>query len=369
MDHQRVNAIDRMLLWAGAHRMQLWTTALMALMLPVSLCVMANFLLGSNLYGMGYLGSSAIMDGSANKPYVMRQLLPLIVRTILDLTPADALPGINAWLHSLFWNTRLFVSIINIRQDHPTPPELQDARLYTLAILMVLDYLFLLGYAGIMWLLARRLFPASESIRILAPLIALLAIPPFCTRYGFFYDMPVMFFAAWCMLLLLQRRMLLLTVATALATLNKETAIYLIALFALYGYHELPRRAWVIGLCEQMVCYVVIKLALVFYFGNNPDDSNMQAGLFMHMRLMLEGYGVDTLLGLAVALGLFAHRWDEKPSILKCWICLLPPMFLAFFLFGNRGEYRVFYDIFPALSLLAAHTLARVIAPPSRGRE
>lgn len=334
-----------------------WTAACILLILPVSLFAMINFVFSSDFLGMGARSPEAMMSGTALKPHIYRQLVPVTARAIVAITPQTMQEKITAGLSESLWNNRLFAEAVKLRHRAGKPMELHDSRLYPFFIICMIDWLALLGYAYMLWQLARTLFPDRFSIHIMAPLFGLLALPPFCGKYGYIYDFPVLFFCAWLTLLIARQRWGWYCVVFAVATLNKETTLYLIALFGLYGFYRLPRGQWIFYLAVQVLLFAIIKLLLALYFENVGSDA-FYKGIYGHLRANLDGYSVYTLLGLGAALTLFSYRWEEKPLLLRCWLGVLPFMIVAWLIYGNRNEYRVFYEIFPALTLLACHTLA-----------
>jgi len=338
-----------------------WTAALALLMVPLSLFVMITFIFSSDFLGMGERSPKAMMEGFALKPHVYRQLVPVMARGIIAFTPTSLERAITDDLSVSLWDNKLFSQAVKQRHRGGTPLELADSQLYPFFIICVLDWLFLLGYAYMLWQLAKNLFPDHFSIHILAPLFGLLALPPFCGKYGYIYDFPVLFLTAWLTLLIVQQRWIMYCFVFALATFNKETTLYVFMAFALYGYRELPRKSWLFYTAIQLVIFSIIKLLLAIYFEGAGGAMLEYRGIYGHLRANLDGYSVYTLLGLGAALALFSYRWEEKPLLLKCWVGTIPFMILAWLMFGNRNEYRVFYDIFPALTLLASHTLATAL--------
>src|SRR4051812_610000 len=105
----------------------LWAAGCIALLVPITLYVMVTFLYGSNFLGMGSRSAQAMIDGTALRPHVYRQLVPLIVRGIMALTPESLMPWVTQGLHDLLWGNPLFTAAAGIRRA-ASQPELADSR-------------------------------------------------------------------------------------------------------------------------------------------------------------------------------------------------------------------------------------------------
>lgn len=338
-----------------------WLACCAVLALPISIFCMITFIVSSDFLGMDERSPKAMMEGYALKPHVYRQLIPTLTRGIMAITPEDTKKSIAEGLHSTLWDMRLFAESVKLRHKDFRPIELEDERLYPFVIISLLDYLFLLGYAYMLWRLAREIFPDIFPMQVMVPLFGLLALPPFCGKYGYIYDFPLLFFTAWLMLLMLRERWIAYFVVFGVATFNKESTIYMLAVYLLNYYDEMPRKKWLSIAAVQVLIFLIVKLLLAMAYSNGGGVFLEYRGLYGHMRANLDGYSVYTLFGLVAALALFTFRWEDKPIILRCWLVVLPFMVVAWLLFGNRNEYRVFYDIFPALTLLGCHTLVTAL--------
>lgn len=357
-----IGAALRQLAPLAQRRETLWKAACVAFLLPFSLYIMCCFIFGSDFLGMGFRSPQNMLDGTGFRPYIYRQLVPFLANLLTALTPEALASSIAAWLNE-WLNTphTLFHEAVMIRHPRGIPHELEEPRLYPFFVIIVIDYAFLLAYLYTLWVLAKRLFPRLFTAQCLAPLLGALALPPICGRFGYIYDFPVLFFTAWVTLLMLERRLVPLAVAVALATLNKETSLYYIALFLLYGYEEFPRPVWKRQAGLMAALFLAIKVALLLYYSGNRGLFLETKGLYVQVLTSLGGYAVYSLVGLIAGFLLFGYRWAEQPRILRCWMMMLPVMVLAWLVFGNKTEYRVFYELFPCMTLMASFTLARIV--------
>jgi len=346
---------------AKTHERALWLALTVAFIVPFSFYVMLCFIVGSDFLGINVRSAGAMLDGSAITPHVYRQMVPVMANSIIAITPEALRLAVEHMLQGwLSEHVSMFAQMVRFRHPNVPPAEL-TTHLYAFAVVNVIDYAFLLGYVYYTWALARRLFAAYFSIQVLAPCFAIIAIPPLCAKFAYIYDFPVLFFSAWLTYVLLEKRLVLFTVAIALATFNKETSFYLIAVFAMYGYSQLPRRTWAVHLLCQCFLFVLIKGGVTLYYQQNHGEFLWVYGWYDHIMTNMDGYTVYTFLGLMAAVALLGFRWKAQPLLLQCWMVMLPFSVLSWYLFGMRNEYRVMYEMFPALILISCHTLAYLL--------
>jgi hypothetical protein len=351
--------IERLVLAAQQRQRLIWLALVWGFIVVFSFYIMICFAVSSDFLGINVRSAPAMLSGTAITPHVYRQMVPVMANTVIALTPQPVADAATALLHDWLADRKsLFATGVRFRHPVAPPPELADEHLYPLAVLMVIDYAFLMGYLYFVWVVAKRLFPQMFSAQLIAPLVAALSLPPVCAKFGYIYDFPVLFFSMWLTHVLLQRRLWLFTLSIALVTFNKETSIYLIALFALWGWRELPRRTWQVHLLCQIFLLVLVKAAVTLHYSQNAGEFLWVRGFYDHIVTNMDGYAVYTFLGLVAAAYLISYRWSEKPFVLQCWVALLPFSALSWLIFGMRNEYRVMYEMFGALSLLTAHTMA-----------
>ncbi len=355
-------SIDALLLKMKARQRQLWLAATIAFIVPFSVFTMLCFIVGSDFLGINVRSAPAMLGGTAITPHVYRQLVPVMANSVIAITPAFIANGVTQYMHAWLVDPRgLFATAVRFRHPASPPPELADANLYPFAVVCVIDYLFLLGYVFFVWALARKLFPQFFSAQVVAPALAILAIVPMCARFAYIYDFPVLFFSGWLTWLLIEKRLALFTLAVGLATFNKETSLYFIALFAMWGWRELPRRSLAVHLLCQCFLFVMIKGALTVYYSHNPGEFLWVRGFYDHIITNLDGYAVYNFLGVIAAILLLGYRWQAQPYVLQCWMAILPFAVLSWLIFGMRSEYRVLYEMFPALLLIATHTISHCL--------
>jgi predicted benzoate:H+ symporter BenE len=110
----------------------------------------------------------------------------------------------------------------------------------------------------------------------------------------------------------------------------------------------------------QVGIYLVIKFVLFLIFINNPGTVSEFHLVENSYKILLQIWLHPILTGLNwIALAFFVfYHWTEKPDFLKYCLWIYLPLFLLYLLFGNYGELRVFYEVFPIIVLLIAQTIS-----------
>ena len=234
-------------------------------------------------------------------------------------------------------------------------------------IAVALMFLCLLGYLLSIRALYGQLHPAAGWRRDLLPLMALLCLP-FFFRVGshFLHDFATLLFVTLGLLLMEQRRFVLFHPVLALALLNKETAALLVAVFAVRFCREMRRRRWLAHVAAQIALVIMVRSLLLFCYRANPGEA-VHWSLGKNLLLMRErGVDVPTLILFGVLLAAVATRWRAEHPLLKAALVMVPPLSLAYVLFGIYGEIRIFYEIVPAGAIWVYNALlAAAGAAPS----
>lgn len=322
----------------------------------LSIFAMIHFLnssyLGERYYMTSYEG---MYNGTTNKPFVYRQLIPSLSRAITAISPDvlqqpvnDAVewlktdPSLNKWRVTMPWVV-------------PTFPKAGEH--YPRVVSILLIYGCLWGYIWALGRLARQLFPISPAMGCFAPVFGLLLISSFSRPFQYTYDIPVLFLSTACYLFIAQGRWGLYLACFALASINKETSIFIFLFFAIWCWKRIDQRRYINLMVAQYLIYAVIRVALLYIYQDNTGDY-LRNHLF---RLMpgdlLTQSSYERIMKVAWMFFLLTYQWGRKPAFLKCGLLLLPPMYLAFLLYGLPHEYRVFFDVLPLPLLLGVHTL------------
>lgn len=165
----------------------------------------------------------AMTAGTATRPYVYRQLLPMLANWIDARVPEPAKDALYA---ARLYSGRLF------REQFIDSPAAQN-RTWFLRYWIVYTAVFLFA-----WIAVHAMYLAGKAAGFAPPACALAAmamillVPYFQTRGGFFYDYPELAFLALAVWMALQFDWGWLIPVVALATWNKES--FLLFIPALY---------------------------------------------------------------------------------------------------------------------------------------
>lgn len=293
--------------------------------------------------------------GKAHKPFVYRTLLPSSVRVMTRIIPiqlrtrlnllADHSPIVHRVLTYLRWEQQ-----VNTKE-------------YFTETIIALSLMLgsLIGFIYALKYFLTTFYAAPKMFINTIPLVTVLLLYPFF-KFGYLYDFPSLFLFTLALAFMVRERWNFYLLIFLLASLNKETAFLLTLVFIPYYYEKKkiePRQFWNL-LLLQVGIYIFIKFVLFYAFSNNPGvitEFHLVENTYI-ILLRILGHPVITVGSwLILAFAVF-YRWREKPEFLKYSLWIFLPLFLLYLLFGNYGELRVFYEVFPIFVLLIAHTIA-----------
>lgn len=261
-------------------------------------------------------GLAELVAGTADRPFVYRQLAPLLVRGLMALglelhAAATVLVGASfiGWLWALRW-------------------------------------------------LAQAVTPKSAMV---ATVLACGPVGLLFVAGGYIYDPLTLCLFTLALALLAGEHWYLYALLFPALVLCRETAILLVPLYAL-----LRKRDGLWDCLSQLVAFVVIRLYLAHAFAANPGadvEFNLPAQLTFLWAYPLPNVLALSMYGAALAAGLW--RWADHPAFLRSAAIILPLMFAAYWLVGYPGEIRVFLEAYPVLYLLAWHTISTRAALPA----
>jgi hypothetical protein len=308
--------------------------------------VLAVFVRESGVNRNPHAKLSDMVYGSAHRPYVYRVLLPSITRAGAAITPDAVERGYEKILRS----SRLGAGFC----DHFL---VEPGFGYEATLMFLLMSLCLAGYSVFIYRLYRDAGGRGNGLSHIAPVLGLLALPPFFT-FGYIYDFAVLLFTVFCLYMLWKRKLNVYLAAFALACLNKETAVVLAVAYCALLYDQLPARKFLGYGLAQLLVFGVIKTGIGWIFRDNPGELVIYTGEAQFAEL-LAGYGYGQFLLGLVLFVFIAYGWSGKASFFKRSLWMFPPLLVLFMVGGCPDEYRVFYEVLPVAVLLSADTLAR----------
>lgn len=275
---------------------------------------------------------TALVTGEAAKPFVLRFLVPFLMREMMAFTP------------------------LNVET--------------AAAICMTLS---LLGFLpAFRYLLAA--FDLDEKRQDRLTIVAVLGLAPLLFTPGkAVYDLTTLFLFTLALALLARRRWLPYLAVFVLATLNRETSILLLLVFVAENICREDLTSWRTSrqlrrALVQLVIYGVIRLAIIGAFWGN-SGTLMQYHLDKQLTTIVavpgwiaEGTLTDWLLvgmligGTLLPLLVF-YRWSSKPRFLRrAFLAVYPLLYVLFLIGGMPFETRVFIEAYPVLVLLLLWT-------------
>lgn len=294
-----------------------------------------------------------MIEGTADRPYVYRQLLPCIARAAraLGLPQPSARQDFDADF------LRRWPQIV---ESFSWP----HSHLFEYSIVAVAQ---ILSFCGTLWLLRALLSHFtnfSESARDFAPLGALLLLPFFFGSGKHLYDPTTLFFSAWLLWLLAARHMRWFFVAFFLACWNKETTLLFVPIFCVAALQTPTKNARWIALqgALLLLMWLGVKLFLNGVFRGN-GGSVTEFHLDNTLNLWRKPQFAFFVLVVALMGFLAARDWKSKPPLLRAGLgWTLWPLAISCALFGALDEMRDYYETLPFLFCLMMPTIGALVA-------
>lgn len=310
-----------------------------------------------------------MIDGTAYRPYVYRQLVPDLANWLDRTVPQSA----KSWLYSHQGSgAEAYIYAISSSQTANS-----ETYFFRYLVVYIVTFLFTMLAVFAMY----RVCEASDvpsPAAVFAPVIVILLMPFFMTIGGFFYDFPELAFFALAVWMALQFDWWWIIPVAALGAWNKESFLLFIpTLYPLLRRRNSRRRAFTGVIVLSLVCLAVYSLLRV-RFAHNPGGA-VEVQWLDHLRLFLhpkrllfateETYGVRslsafTVLPLALLAWTMVRGWKYLPRAIqlhgKIALAINLPLYV---LFCSPGELRNLSMLYIVFLLVAAGTLTSWIYP------
>lgn len=318
-------------------------------------------------FGDGDKGTSltAIMDGTAERPYVYRRLLPGIADIGAKVIPQriqqrflDHL-ALDSPAHNPLRNT--FAR--STSTDDPRYA-LRYYIVYTLSFIALVASMFMLRA------ICRALIH-DPMAATLAPLAFALVVPA-----SYYYDFPELFFMTVAVWFAMRGRLVWLVLLTAAATCNKESfPVFVVALYPFMRMQRSTRAALIATLACLAVGFAFNALVKLHYTGNPGQPALFN--LWLNLRfifnprsyllsewtygiLLPKGFNVIILLMLVA---LVSWGWRSLPEVARRHALLAAainvPLFVAL---GYTDEVRALSMLHVTATLLVCASLSGYLA-------
>ncbi len=284
--------------------------------------------------------------GKAYKPFVKRQLVPLVVRGTTHLVPPDT----KTFLQKKFSQSKL------INQLH-WPPEYACEFLLTLLIM----YGSLIGFLVVLRLFILCFLNISSTLSHIAVLAVGLGLPCTFVYKVYIYDFTQLLLFTACLLLLYQQRWHLFYPVYILSCLNKETSILLPAVFLFCFTTNILKRPCLWYLLSQIIIGVGIYSLIGYVFRDNPGGAiEWHLSRNIARPFIISGFGKLRLIIFILFIFLSLSKLHRAPVFLaRALIAVLPPLICLAFFFGNFDELRDYYEALPLIYTLALASVSR----------
>ncbi|WP_321961102.1 hypothetical protein [Paraburkholderia sp. J7] len=311
-----------------------------------------------------------MLDGTADRPYVYRQLVPYAANLVDKALPASLKSSLVAHLHIEYPKHDWIVNTFERATEARNPA-------YVLRYYMVYGALFVALLAGMLVLRAVCAdLTGHAAAATLAPLAFALAMPA-----GNFWDFPEFFFMALSVWLAARGKWLWLLLLTPVATLNKESFMFfVVCLYPFLRERMSAREALTVtGLC--VLAGGAVNGVMKLHYAANPGDI-AQFNLMVNLRFLADPrnyllsdwtYGILLPKGFNVII-LFAlltiarAGWKRLPRAARLHaliaLAINAPLYL---LFGWGDEVRALSMLYVPAALLLCEGIAAYMENASRG--
>jgi len=278
-----------------------------------------------------------MLEGRANRPAAYRILMPLLAHLGASSVPdwivrafQNASPGLSA-AFQLFSNNK-----------------------YPREAIVILTLMFL-SLAGLIFIekYFLRVLGYTRNEQLILPFVIAILILPFTVHFGYIYDLPQIFLFTCCLVLMHRQRWITYLALLGIATLNKETSVFLIVVFALYFFRALRFRAYLLLLTLQGAIFLSIRAITTYLYRNNPGNT-----LPWTIQFHIDQYSshpailVFTMIFLSAIIFFAMKDWGRKPIFLRYSFSVFFLTLALFFTSGMPMEFRVFLDSLPVFGIL-----------------
>lgn len=302
-----------------------------------------------------------MLDGTADRPYVYRQLVPYAANLADKALPANLKSSLVAHLRTEYpkhdWIVNTFARATEARDPA-----------YVLRYYMVYGALFVALLAGMLVLRAVCAeLTGHAAAAALAPLAFALAMPA-----GNFWDFPELFFMALAVWLAVRGKWLWLLLLTPVATLNKESFLFfVVCLYPFLRERRSVREALTVtGLC--VLAAAAVNGVMKLHYAANPGDI-AQFNLMVNLRFLVDPrnyllsdwtYGILLPKGfnvviLFVLFTIARVGWKRLPRAARqhalIALAINVPLYL---LFGWGDEVRALSMLYVSAALLLCEGIA-----------
>ena len=313
--------------------------------------------------GWDPISFARMVDGTADRPYVYRQLLPTVANWADRMVPQS----VKNRLYDRYFSSETPLRL-NAMSDSPTARN----RLYSFRYLIIytLTFLFALLAVYFMYLVCAATGVPSPA-GVLASIVVILLVPYMMVNTGFFYDYVELAFLALIFWISLKLDWWWAAPVAALGAWNKESFLFIIPTLYPIVRQRTSRRNTLFGIAVLSSICIVVYYSLRLRFAANPGSTVIvqwrdQLHFFTHLRTMFfstqELYAVRvlspfTVAPMALLLWTAWRGWRQLAPAIKrhgqIAAAINLPLYILFCTPGEVRDLSMLYIVF--LLLLAAN--------------
>lgn len=330
-----------------------------ALILTILCFYMTVYTFGVSNMLKNYPNTSIIemVNEESPRPFVYRALVPVITNSIVAITPQITQEIIGQAAYNLSKSEAMGELIESAKWDGYYTENIRSVYdYYKIVVVFFITFGFLVAYGAALYHLSKIFFPQYKILPYATSLFGLFLVIPFVKSVSKIYDFPVLALYGFCLISLYRRKWAEYLTLFALATLNKESTFLLIAFFSILFRKELKNPPYLHLLIAQCAIFIFIISGLHFIYADNRG-ANFWHNLVPIIFLSFRDFTSVHMMVLITIFALLTARWNEVPSDLRKSIWLLAGCTFLYYFFGLFREYRIFYECFPGLTVIASYTL------------
>lgn len=317
------------------------------LLFTLSLIAMSSLALSTGINRKGALELNDMINGTAPKPFVYRQLLPAAVKLSVQTIPDDIRHSLNVKASQSSTMMRI-LSRVSISPD----------QVVVYGLTLVFIYLSLWGFILSFRYLFSNLFEAPVYFTDMVTLFAMAGIPAFFS-YSFIYDIPTLFLFTLGLTMLVKQKWIAFVIVYFLGCWSKETTVLLTLIFWIHFYRKIERGLFIKLLAAQTVIFITVKVYLEINFSDNPGG--LVEFHLIHNLLFGYNYTLPVFLTWIVFFILIFINWNAKPLFLKNALWTGVPLIILTLFFGLIHEIRDYGEMYPILFGLSAQSVAQIL--------
>jgi hypothetical protein len=217
-----------------------------------------------------------MLDATADRPYVYRQLLPYAANLAVKAMPQALSGSVTAHIQQDYPKHNWLANTFARATDASNP-------VYTLRYYLVYFMDFAALLAGMLMLRAVCLdLTGKQAAAALAPLAFALAMPA-----GNFWDFPELFFMALAVWLAARGKVLWLVLLTPFATLNKESFLFFAVCLYPFLRERMTLRSALAAVGACVFAAAAVNAVMKWRYAGNPGDI-AQFNLMTNLRFLAD---------------------------------------------------------------------------------